>query len=133
MWPKMLFEVLPHLARLIPMADKFFANRSASEKAQEAALATLALGVRGDLGQVTEAHAGLARQMQEQGAALGILISAASDEAKHARIAVESVEARMTRLENTAATATRLAAIALMMLAVVLILLAIMLTKLHGR
>ena len=40
------------------MADKYLATRSASDKAQEAALAALAEDVRGELGKVTEAHAG---------------------------------------------------------------------------
>lgn len=71
MWPKVLaqlFELLPHIGRLIPMADRFFAAKTASEKANEAALAAMAEGVRGDLGQVTKAHAGLYRQLQDQSA-----------------------------------------------------------------
>ena len=35
----MLLELLPHFTRLLPMADKYLSTRSASEKAQEAALA----------------------------------------------------------------------------------------------
>jgi hypothetical protein len=74
MWPKLLaqlFELLPHITRLVPMADKYFSSRTASEKATEAAMAAIAEGVRGDLGQVTKAHAGLYQKLQEQGAQLG--------------------------------------------------------------
>ena len=53
MWPKLLaqlFELLPHVSRLIPMADRFFASRAATDRATEAAMAAMAEGVRGDLG-----------------------------------------------------------------------------------
>ncbi|HTD97144.1 MAG TPA: hypothetical protein VK627_09445 [Edaphobacter sp.] len=71
MWPKViaqLFELLPHVSRLIPLADRFLSSKAASEKANETALAAMAEGVRGDLGQVTKAHAGLYRQLQDQSA-----------------------------------------------------------------
>ena len=74
MWPKLLaqlFELLPHITRLVPMADKYFSSRTASEKATEAAMAAMAEGVRGDLGQVAKAHAGLYQQLQEQSAQIG--------------------------------------------------------------
>jgi len=73
MWPKViaqLFELLPHISRLLPMADKYFNSKAAAEKANEAAMAAMAEGVRGDLGQVTKAHVGLYRQLQEQSAQL---------------------------------------------------------------
>lgn len=102
MWPKLLFDLLPHFARLMPMADKYLSSRSDRDKAQEAALAALAADVRGDLADVTEAHSGLRRQLQEQStqvAELGV-------EVTRARLGVESVEARVAKLEKTAA-ATR--------------------------
>lgn len=74
MWPKLLaqlFELLPHITRLVPMADKYFSSRTASEKATEAAMAAMAEGVRGDLGQVTKAHAGLYQKLQERSAQIG--------------------------------------------------------------
>jgi hypothetical protein len=74
MWPKLfaqLFELLPHITRLVPMADKYFSSRTASEKATEAAMAAMAEGVRGDLGQVTKAHAGLYQKLQEQSTQIG--------------------------------------------------------------
>jgi hypothetical protein len=99
MWPKViaqLFELLPHITRLVPMADKYLSSKTASEKANEAAMAAMADGVRGDLGQVTKAHAGLYRQLQEQSAQ----IAQVGEDAKAARLAVEQQEARMVALES---------------------------------
>lgn len=106
MWPKVLaqlFELLPHIARIIPVADKFFAQKAAAEKANEAAFAAMAEGVRGDLGQVTKAHAGLYRQLQEQSAQ----ISAVAEEVKQAREAAESQAAKMQTLEQQVTTLGR--------------------------
>jgi hypothetical protein len=66
MWP-MLLELLPHFTRLLPMADKYLSTRTASEKAQEAALAALGVAISGRLGELGEVHAGIQRQLQEQG------------------------------------------------------------------
>ena len=99
MWPKViaqLFELLPHITRLVPMADKYLSSKTASEKANEAAMAAMADGVRGDLGQVTKAHAGLYRQLQEQSAQ----IAQVGEDVKAARLAVEQHEARMVALES---------------------------------
>jgi hypothetical protein len=88
MWPKViaqLFELLPHLSRLVPMADKFLTSKAAAEKANETAMAAMAEGVRGDLGQVTKAHAGLYRQLQEQSAQ----IAGVAEEVKQAGLAME--------------------------------------------
>jgi chromosome segregation ATPase len=104
MWPKLLFDLLPHFSRLMPMADKYFSSRSERDKAQEAALAALAADVRGELGQVTEAHAGLRRQLQEQSAQIAEL----GVEVTRARLGAESVEARVAKLEKAVGTATRL-------------------------
>lgn len=98
MWPKViaqLFELLPHVSRLVPVADKFFASKTAAEKANEAALAAMAEGVRGDLGQVTKAHAGLYRQLQE----LSAQLAEVGEETKRARLVVEEHRNRMENLE----------------------------------
>ncbi len=99
MWPKMLFELLPHFTRLLPMADKYLSTRSASEKAQEAALASLAAEVRGELGKATEAQGGIARQLQEQTTQIGELAL----DVTRSRMAVENLEIRLGRLEQTSA------------------------------
>jgi chromosome segregation ATPase len=100
MWPKViaqLFELLPHITRLVPMADKYLSSKTASEKANEAALAAMAEGVRGDLGQVTKAHAGLYRQLQDQSAQ----IAEVSEEVKRVRLSMEQHEHRMLTLESS--------------------------------
>jgi hypothetical protein len=105
MWPKViaqLFELLPHITRLVPMADRYFSTKTASEKATEAAMTAMADGVRGDLGQVTKAHAGLYRQLQDQSAQ----IAEVAEEVKRARLAVEQHEHRMVALETTVASLT---------------------------
>jgi hypothetical protein len=103
MWPKViaqLFELLPHITRLVPMADKYLSSKTASEKATEAAMAAMAEGVRGDLGQVTKAHAGLYRQLQDQSAQ----IAEVGEEVKRARLSVEQHENRMLALESCVAS-----------------------------
>src|ERR1700704_4950722 len=102
MWPKViaqLFELLPHITRLVPMADKYLSSKTASEKANEAAMAAMAEGVRGDMGQVTKAHAGLYRQLQAQRAQ----IAEVSEEVKRARLSIEQHEHRMLALESNVA------------------------------
>ena len=103
MWPKViaqLFELLPHITRLVPMADRYFSTKTASEKATEAAMAAMADGVRGDLGQVTKAHAGLYRQLQDQSAQIAQVF----EEVKQARHSVEQHEHRMVALESKVAS-----------------------------
>ena len=98
MWPKViaqLFELLPHITRLVPMADKYLSSKTASEKANEAAMAAMAEGVRGDLGQVTKAHAGLYRQLQDQSAQLAEV----GEAVKRAGLAIEQHDHRMAALE----------------------------------
>jgi phage shock protein A len=99
MWPKLLaqlFELLPHITRLVPMADRYFSSKAANEKANEAALAAMAEGVRGDLGQVTKAHAGLYRQLQD----LSVQVSEVQDEVKPVLVSVEQMGHRVEALER---------------------------------
>ena len=103
MWPKViaqLFELLPHITRLVPVADKYLSSKNASEKATEAAMVAMAEGVRGDLGQVTKAHAGLYRQLQD----LSAQIAEVGEEVKRARLSVEQHENRMVALESSVAS-----------------------------
>ena len=91
-----LFELLPHVTRLVPIADKYFSSKTANEKANEAALAAMAEGVRGDLGQVTKAHAGLYRQLQEVSAQ----VVEVSEDAKRTRLSIEQQGHRLENLES---------------------------------
>jgi hypothetical protein len=103
MWPRVLmqlFELLPHVTRLVPIADKYFSSRSASEKANEAAFTAMAEGVQADLGQVTKAHAGLYRKLQEQEAQ----IAEVGEEVRLSKAAMERYGARLETLEHNVAS-----------------------------
>jgi septal ring factor EnvC (AmiA/AmiB activator) len=103
MWPKVLmqlFELLPHVTRLVPVADRYFSSRSASEKVNQAALAAMAEGVQANLGQVTQAHAGLYRKLQEQGAQLADV----ADEVRQSKAAMEKYGQRLEALERNVAS-----------------------------
>lgn len=129
MWPKViaqLFELLPHVTRLVPMADRFLTSRASSDRATEAAMVAMAEGVRGDLGQVTQAHAGLYRQLQEQSA----LIVEVKEEARGARLGVESIEARLTALERTMSMQRLILVTGLMLMAGAMILLVLIYLRL---
>jgi uncharacterized protein YpmB len=106
MWPKViaqLFELLPHISRLLPMADKYFNSKAAAEKANEAAMAAMAEGVRGDLGQVTKAHVGLYRQLQEQSAQ----ITGVSEQVTATRVVIGQQTDRVESLELKVASLAR--------------------------
>ena len=101
MWPKMLIELLPHLTRLVPMWEKFLTSRQANDKASENALTAMAEGVRGDLGQVTAAHAGLYRQLQDQNAQIDMLradIARATAAAERAEAAARERDPALAKL-----------------------------------
>lgn len=118
MWPKMLLEFLPHLTRLIPTADNYFSSRRESDKAQAAALATLADEVNGGLAKAVEEQAAFRREFEqhnERTAQIGT-------DAARARIGVESLEARLTMAEKHLVTMSRLLYGVLLALALVLIL-----------
>jgi hypothetical protein len=98
MWPKViaqLFELLPHISRLLPIADKYLTSKTAAEKANEAAMTAMAEGVRGDLGQVTKAHLGVYRQLQDQSAQ----ITKVSEDVIATRLSTEQQASRIEGLE----------------------------------
>lgn len=103
MWPRVLMqlmELLPHIGRLVPMADRFLASKAANDKATEAAMLAMAEGVRGDLGQVTKAHAGLYRQLQELSAQVAVV----GESAEAAKRAAGGQEERLVALEAKVAS-----------------------------
>ncbi|HMG02581.1 MAG TPA: hypothetical protein VK596_05575 [Edaphobacter sp.] len=103
MWPRVLMqlvELLPHAARLIPMADRYFSSKNANEQANVAALAAMSEGVQADLGQVTKAHAGLYRQLQEQSAQ----IASVGDDVRHLRGSLDQSDHRIKALEERVGT-----------------------------
>jgi chromosome segregation ATPase len=120
-------EVLPHVSRLIPMADMFFASKTASEKANETAIAAMAESVRADLGKVTAAHEGLYRQLQDQGQQ----IAAAATDLQRARTAVEAHAERIANIEKQVATLGIWAKSAVALLILTLALLIAILLRTH--
>jgi hypothetical protein len=133
MWPKViaqLFELLPHITRLVPMADKYLSSKTASEKANEAAMAAMAEGVRGDLGQVTKAHMGLYRQLQDQSAQ----ITALAEEVKRTGLSVGQNDQRMANLEQSVASLGWWVKGGISLLAVLAVVVVVLLVQLlHGR
>lgn len=121
MWPKTLLELLPHFARLLPVADKYLASRSANDQTQ----AALTQEVRGQLGAVSEAQAELSRQLQRQGeqiAEIGV-------DAARARIGMESVEQRVAKLEKSLRLVVTLLVLTFVLAAATLALVAIRMVR----
>jgi septal ring factor EnvC (AmiA/AmiB activator) len=95
MWPRVLMqlvELLPHVSRLVPVADRYFSSKTNNE----AALTAMAEGVHADLGQVAKAHSTLYRQIQEQGAQ----VSALAGDLRSTRETLERSERRVMELEQ---------------------------------
>lgn len=129
MWPKaiaQLIELLPHAARLLPVADKFFQSKTAGEEANRRAMEAMAEGLRGDLGQVTASHSGLYRQLNEHSDKLAEI----SVEARAAREAAESAQARVTNLERRL---DRIAALLLVVALLVVVLIVMVVVLLMRR
>jgi multidrug resistance efflux pump len=62
MWPRLLaqlLELLPHVTRLVPLADRYLTSRSAAERAHEATLTALRTDLSGS-------HASLAAALATQ-------------------------------------------------------------------
>ena len=125
----MLLELLPHVTRLLPMADKYLSTRSASERTQEAALAAMAANVRGDLGQVVDAHAGIQRALKDQAKQIAEIAA----EGTRTRMGVESIEARVAGLEKMLRLTMKLTLVALVLVAGCVVLLGFMLVHGLGR
>jgi chromosome segregation ATPase len=133
MWPKViaqLFELLPHISRLLPMADKYLTSKTAAEKANEAAMTAMAEGVRGDLGQVTKAHLGLYRQLQDQSAQ----IAQVGGEVTETRLSMEQQAGRIESLEQKLSSLGLWVKVGVSLLVVLAVVVIVLLIKLmHGR
>ena len=130
MWPKalsQLIELAPHLSRLVPMADRFFQSKSATEESSRRAMDAMAEGLRGDLGQVTASHAGLYRQLNEQSEVLATV----SADARSARQAAEALEFRLNHAEDRLKRLGLLVTVSLALLLVCLVLLVVLLFRAH--
>jgi septal ring factor EnvC (AmiA/AmiB activator) len=120
MWPKaisQLIELLPHVARLLPLADRFFSAKSADAEASRTAMEQMAQGLRGDLGQVTASHAGLYRQLNEQSEKLGTIAA----DVHATRDLLKSNEGRIATLESSLALHRKLLVALVLLNAVTLV------------
>jgi len=130
MWPKalsQLIELAPHITRLLPMADRFFDSKTADVDASRTAMQQMAEGLRGDLGQVTAAHAGLYRQLNDQSEKL----SAISSDLSSAKQSAVAMEARLANLERQSRTQQTFLLIILLVLFAVCVLLVVLLLRHH--
>ncbi len=97
MWPKLLvqylpqlIELLPHVSRVVPAADKYLAQKGVSDEKLDA----LGESVRGDLGRVAKAHIALAEQLDVFAGS----VSEAAAEAKRSRMAAELAQLKVEAL-----------------------------------
>jgi hypothetical protein len=130
MWPKafaQLVELAPHISRLLPMADRFFQSKSASEDATRKAIDAMSQEVRADLNQITVAQAGLSDQITD----LGRKFSRFESDGTAAKLSADSLERRLTAIEARQGRLLLLLATALILLAAICILEAMILA--HGR
>jgi len=130
MWPKalaQLIELAPHITRLLPMADRFFQSKTADADASRTAMQQMAEGLRGDLGQVTASHAGLYRQLNEQ----GVQLSELGAGIRANKLSINSIDARTERLEQQLSRLTVLIGIGLVLLATFCILSVVILVHRH--
>ncbi len=129
MWPKLLMqylpqlvELLPHAARVVPMADKYLAQRNAND----AKLEELAQNMRGDLGKVAKAHIALAEQLDM----FATHVSEGAAEAKRARMAAELAQLKVESLERQIAGLRSM--VVAILVAIVLVLLLVVLAFVLG-
>jgi len=69
MWPRLiaqLLELTPHVTRLVPMADNYFASRAAGDRAQAAALNNFGETMRGDLATISDSTTALSIRVTQQ-------------------------------------------------------------------
>jgi len=125
MWPKALLELAPHIVRLVPAANRFLQDKASGDDANRKAMEAMAEGLRGDLGQVTAAHAGLYRQLNEQSESLAVIKAAAES----ARLTAESAEGRVARLQRRVLVNTKLLAAVLVMNLVLVVLVIVLLVR----
>ena len=110
MWPKavaQLIELAPHITRLIPVADRFFRNKSETEEAHRHAIEAMAEGLRSDIGQATAAHESLYRQLNDQSEKLAGITA----EVRAAKAAVEAAKERVDKVEKALRINTEMLAV----------------------
>jgi hypothetical protein len=112
MWPKalaQLIELAPHIARLLPTADRYLQSKTAGDQATREALAKIGDDVRSDINRVTASHEGIYRQLNEQGERFAQL----TEQMTAVRAAAEAAEERAGALEQRVGMSSALLAILL--------------------
>lgn len=112
MWPKalsQLIELAPHVARLLPTADRYLQSKVAGDDATRGAIAKFGEEMRGDIARVTSSHESIYRQLNEQGERFAQI----TEQVNAARAAAEAAEERAAGLEQRVATSFALLAIIL--------------------
>jgi hypothetical protein len=69
MWPRLLaqlIELTPHVTRLVPLADNYFATRANGDRAHAAALNTLSDTMRSDLATISDSTTALSVRVNQQ-------------------------------------------------------------------
>ena len=103
MWPKalaQLIELAPHIARLLPAADRYVQAKSAGDEVTRAAIAKFGDETRMEIARVTSAHESIYRQLNEQGERFAQL----TEQVNAARTAAEAAEERAAALEQRVST-----------------------------
>ncbi len=129
MWPKalaQLIELAPHIARMLPTADRYLQSKVASDDATRAVLAKMGDDMRADINRVTASHEGIYRQLNEQGERFAQL----SEQMTAVRAAAEATEERVAALEQRVGMSSALLAI-LLPLNVILVALVIYIVVRH--
>jgi hypothetical protein len=128
MWPKalaQLIELAPHIARLLPTADRFLQSRAAGDDATRAAVAKIGEDVRSDINRVTASHEGIYRQLNEQGERMAQL----TEQMTAVRSAAESAEERASALERRVAISNALLNVVLPLNVILLALVILLLVR----
>ena len=128
MWPKalaQLIELAPHITRLIPLADRFLSSRGAGDEAAQAQLTQLSAEIRSTLdttvAQVTQANAGIHRQLNEQGERLAQLNTELSTTRAALEEKADALDRRMKQMERSARLQAIFTIIAAVLLIVILV------------
>jgi hypothetical protein len=128
MWPKalaQLIELAPHIARLLPTADRFLQQKTAGDEATRAAVAKIGEDVRSDVSRVTASHEGIYRQLNE----LGERMTQLTEHLTATRAAAEAAEERAGALERGVAVGNALLRILLPLNVILLALVVLLLVR----
>jgi chromosome segregation ATPase len=112
MWPKalaQLIELAPHIARLLPTADRYLQSKAAGDEATRVVIAKFGDEIRADIARVTSAHESIYRQLNEQGERFAQL----TEQVNAARAAAEAADERAAALEQRISTTSALLAVIL--------------------